>query len=310
MNRAAVAVGVVVIVVVVTLSTYLLFYTPTSTPKRKGLSVIATFYPIYDFASNVCLDKANVTILVPETLDVHDFDPTPLDIQRVANADILIYNGAGLEPWIPDLVKAVGKPSLVVIDTSVGIAPLQAAPEFQRGNHTIDPHIWLDPLNAEKQVENIAQGMENADPANAQAYASNAAAYEAKLDTLNREILTNTTSTKTRVFVTFHEAFAYFAKRYNLTQIPIQGPFQEEPTPTDIQNVVNVIKQYRLHYVGYESLENPAISEAVSAQTNATLILMDPIEGLTQADKIAGKNYLSLMREDSQNIAEALDNVG
>lgn len=310
MERSLVFLAAVVIVVAAAAGAYLVLRPPVTPPQSTKLTVIASFYPIYDFTKNVAGDRANVSVLVPETLDVHEFDPTPSDIQRVSSADILVINGAGLEPWVPSLLAAVNKPSLKAVDTSVGITLLQVSPEFQRSNRTIDPHIWLDPVNAKTQVANIANALEAADPANAQYYAANAASYEAKLDALNAEIVKNTTSTKTKIFITFHEAFAYYAKRYNLTQISIQGPFQEEPTPSDIQNIVNTINKYHLRYVGYESLENPAIPQAISGQTNATLILMDPIEGLTPADKAAGLDYISLLRMDTQNIVKALDNVG
>jgi zinc transport system substrate-binding protein len=281
--------------------------TPT---KPTVLRVVATFYPLYDFAFNVVGDHANVTVLVPETLDVHDFDPTPGDLQRVAEADVLVYNGAGLEPWVPSLIKAAGKPMLVVVDASEGIPLLQVSPQFQRGNRTVDPHLWLDPVDARAQVMNIAKGLSNADPTNADAYSANAAAYIARLEALDAEIRVNTTDTKARLFVTFHEAFAYFARRYNLTQIPIQGPFQEEPTPSDIQRIVDTIRQYHLRYVGYESLENPAIPETIATQTDATLVLMDPIEGLTSSDRAAGLDYLALMHINARNIVEALNGVG
>jgi zinc transport system substrate-binding protein len=163
-----------------------------------------------------------------------------------------------------------------------------------------------------KQVNNILQGLIRVDPANSEYYAQNAQVYEAKLNTLNSQIVAITTSPniKTRYFVTFHEAFAYFAKEYNLTQIPISGPFQEEPGPSDIQNVINAIHQHNLLYVGYESLENPAIPESIASQTNATLIHMDPIEGLTAEEKALGKDYISLMQETVSNIELALNNVG
>jgi len=310
MERSLVFLAGVIVVVVAVAGVYFVLRAPVTPPPSSRLSVIASFYPIYDFAKNVAGDRANVSVLVPETLDVHEFDPTPSDLQRVSSANVLIYSGAGLEPWVPSLVAAVNKPSLTVVDTSMGITLLPVSQEFQRNNRTIDPHIWLDPIDAKKQVENIAKGLSAADPTNAQYYTSNAAAYEAKLDALNAEIVRNTTSTKTKLFITFHEAFAYYAKRYNLTQISIQGPFQEEPTPSDIQNIVNTINKYHLRYVGYESLENPAIPQAISGQTNATLILMDPIEGLTPTDKAVGLDYISLLHMDTQNIVKALDNVG
>jgi len=280
---------------------------PVSTSRLK---VIATFYPLYDFAQNVGGNKTDVSILVPETVDVHEFEPTPSSIEDVSSANVLIYNGAGLEPWIQDVVSAAGNSKLIQVDTSHGINLLPVPSEFQNGNRTIDPHIWLDPINAKQQINNILQGFIKADPADSQYFTQNAQAYEAKLDNLNALAINATTNTATKYFVTFHEAFAYFAKQYNVTQLPISGPFEEEPTPTDIQNVVNAINQYHLKYVGYESLENPAISQSISSQTKATLIEMNPIEGLTSQEKAAGDNYITLMQQDINNIHLALTNVG
>ncbi len=301
---------VVALVAIVLTAGYVTLNQQVVPTEPSELRVVATFYPLYDFALNVAGDHANVTVLVPETLDVHDFDPTPGDIQKIAEADVLVYNGAGLEPWVPNLIRAAGKPTLVAVDASEGIQLLQVAPQFQRGNRTVDPHVWLDPVDAEAQVMNIAGGLSRADPNNAGTFAANAAAYVAKLEALDTEIRSNTTDTKSRLFVTFHEAFAYLARRYNLTQIPIQGPFQEEPTPSDIQRIMDTIRQQNLRYVGYESLENPAIPEAIATQTNATLVLMDPIEGLTSSDRAAGLDYIALMRIDAHNIVEALNGVG
>jgi zinc transport system substrate-binding protein len=156
---------------------------------------------------------------------------------------------------------------------------------------------------------NILQGLIKADPADQAYFTSNAQAYNAKLDNLNSEILQATSNVKTRYFITFHEAFAYFAKRYNLTQIPITGPFEEEPTPSDIQSVVAAIQQNHLCYVGYESLENPSISQSIASQTHATLVLMDPIEGLSQVDQAAGKTYLIKMQDNLAVFELALNNA-
>jgi zinc transport system substrate-binding protein len=281
-----------------------------STNPSSALKVLATFYPLYDFAQNIGGNRIQASILVPETIDVHDFEPTPSSIQQVATADVLIYNGAGLETWISEIVNAAGNSKLVLVDSSQEIQLLPVSPEFQRNNQTFDPHIWLDPVLVKQQVNNILQGLITADPADSQYFTQNAQAYQDKLESLNQAAINATTNVKTRYFVTFHEAFAYFAKRYNLTQIPIAGPFQEEPTASDIQGVINAIHQYKLLYVGYESLENPAISQSIASETNATLVLMNPIEGLTQEQKNAGKDYVSLMQDNIQTFRLVLNNVG
>jgi zinc transport system substrate-binding protein len=310
---ATLVIAIVVIASAVAIYEYSLFDKSTNTSVNEQndmVKVVATFYPLYDFAQNVGGDKVSVTILVPETVDVHDFEPTPSSIAQVAGANVFIYNGADLEPWISQVVSSADNSKLVVVDSSQNITLLPVSPQFQKDNRTVDPHIWLDPVLAKQQVKNILQGLIRADPADQQYFTTNAQNYEAKLDYLNSQILNATANVKIRKFVTFHEAFAYFAQQYNLTQIPIAGPFEEEPTPSDIESVVSAINFYHLKYVGYESLENPAISQSIAADTNATLILMNPIEGLTTSDQAAGKTYLILMQEDLTNILLVLNNVG
>ncbi len=299
---------VIVLIAGIVIGIYLLNRPGNSSSSQ--LKILATFYPLYDFAQNVGGDKVNVSILVPETVDVHAFEPTPSSIAEVSSANVIIYNGAGLEPWIQDVIGAAENTKLVQVDSSQGINLVPVPSQFQRGNQTIDPHIWLDPLNAKQQVNNILQGLIKADPADSQYFTQNAQTYDAKLDNLNTLAINATTNTATKYFVTFHEAFAYFAKQYNVTQLAISGPFEEEPTPTDIQNVISAINQYHLKYVGFESLENQAISQSIGSQTNATLINMNPIEGLTTEEKAAGDNYVTLMQQDINNIHLALTNVG
>jgi zinc transport system substrate-binding protein len=279
---------------------------------RPSVPVLATFFPVYDFARHIMTDTASISLLVPMTVDVHDFTPDACSIQQVAAARVLIYSGAGLEPWISQLVTAADNPNLVLVDSSQGIATINVPPEWQAVGRVVDPHIWLDPVIAKQQLNNILRGLIKAYPSNNDTLTANAKSYDEQLDYLNSAIMdaTNFHVIKTRYFVTFHTAFAYFAQQYNLTQIPVFGPFEDSPTAQDIQNVTSAIQKYQLCYVGYESLENPAIPQAIAANTHATLVHMDPIEGLTTAEQAAGKTYIDLMYEDLHNIALALDNVG
>ena len=298
------------LIAIVAFSAFYVYNTRPAAAAPNLIKVLATFYPVYEFAKNVGGDRIDLSLLVPMTVDVHEFEPTPSSVQEVASANVLIYSGARLEPWVAQIVAAADNPGLVVVDSSQGIALIPVPPAFQKDNRTVDPHIWLDPVLAKQQVMNILQGLTKVDPADRDYFTSNAQAYNSKLDVLNSEILNVTAHAKTRYFVTFHEAFAYFAKRYNLTQIPIAGPFEEEPSPSEIQSVITSIQQYRLCYVGYESLSNPALSQSIATQTHAKLVLMDPIEGLTQSDQAAGKTYLIKMQDNLAVFALALNNVG
>jgi zinc transport system substrate-binding protein len=207
-------------------------------------------------------------------------------------------------------VAAAGNAHLTLVDSSKNISLLDVPPQFQKEGRTIDPHIWLDPMLAKAQVANILQGLIQADPADAAYFTKNAQNYSAKLDLLNSQAINLTASPVTRHFVTFHEAFAYFARRYNLDQIPIAGPFEEDPTPSEIQNVINATKRYHLCFVGYESLSNPAIAQSIATQTNAQLIRLDPIEGLSLEDQAQGKTYLIKMEDILSRLDLMLNHVG
>jgi zinc transport system substrate-binding protein len=184
-------------------------------------------------------------------------------------------------------------------------------PEFQIGNRTIDPHIWLDPVDAMTMVRSILQGFIEADPTDSTYFTANADGYGARLQSLNRQFESLAASNlATRGFVTFHTAFGYLAQRYNLTQIPVFGPFEEEPTAAEISNVVSVINSHHLLYVGYESLQSQAIPAAIASQTNATLLPMNPIEGLSPPEAAEGQTYLTLMAQTLLVLTLALNNLG
>ena len=275
------------------------------------LKVLATFFPLRDWAVAVGGNRADVSLLVPVGIDVHSFEPSPADLEAIARANVLILNGAGLEPWAPAAIATADNPHLIVVNGSLGINLIYVPPQFQAGNRVYDPHIWNDPVDAIAIVKNILAGYIQADPSDEAFFTSNANAYINALQALNQEFVSLSTSQLAiRKFVTFHTAWAYFAQQYNLTQIPVFGPFEESPTVADIQNVVNVINQNKLCYVGYESLENPAISEAIASQTHATLVPMDPNEGLTDQQAAVGETYLTMMQMMLFIMSLALNHVG
>lgn len=272
-----------------------------------GLKVLATFLPVYDDAVEVLGNRGNVTLLVPFSVDVHEFQPTPSSILLVGQADVLVYNGAGLEPWIQQMVQAAGNSKLVLIDSSVGLPLIQVPGEYQRGNRTIDPHVWNDPVLAQMQVKNILRGLTKADPGDEQYFTANANALIAKLQFMDQELRTGTANVATRTFVSFHEAFGYLAKEYNLVQVPLAGPFEEEPTPSDISNAVAAINQNHLCVCFAETLENPAPINAVAAQTHAHVWILDPIEGLSKSEANAGVTYLVKMQQNIYTLLQALN---
>jgi len=278
-----------------------------SSDSSGGLKVLATFFPVYDDVIDVLGDKGNVTLLVPFSVDVHQFEPTPSSIQLVAEADVLVYNGAGLESWIPQLITAAGNSKLIEVNASEGLPLILVPSEYQKDNRTVDPHVWNDPALAQMQVKNILQGLIKADQKDKSYFTANANALIAKLQFMDRELREGTVNIQTRTFVSFHEAFGYLAKEYNLVEVPIAGPFEEEPTPSDISKAVAAINQNHLCVCFAESLENPAPVNAIAAQTHAHVWILDPIEGLSASDANAGVTYLIMMQQNIYTLLQALN---
>lgn len=306
------------------------------TDSRK-MKVFTTIYPLYDFVKNVGREKVEVSYLVPPGTEPHEWEPSPKDLAELQKADVFIYCGAGMEGWIDKALKAIAAPKLVVVDSSQNIQLIsgndeedshdehgeQTAPDRDgKGKHNkeekpgqehshsagTDPHIWVDPLNAVTMVENITAGLVKADPSNKEFYEANGVEYRKKLEALNEEYKSGLANATRKEFVTSHAAFGYLAGRYGLVQVPIRGLSPEvEPTPTRMAEVVKMAREKEIRYIFFESLVSPKISQVIATEIGAETLVLNPVDGLSQEELKAGKDYLSVMRENLVNLQKALE---
>lgn len=270
------------------------------TPADTGrLRVVATFFPLYDFAAAVGKDKIDLTLLFTRTPEIASF--TPADVQEINRADIVIKNGLEFEPILDDLIVASDHHDVAVIDTSVGIAPLGSAEEDEREGG--DPHIWLDPANAVIQVGNIRDALIARDPANVDFYRGNAAAYIAELQALDREIADVASRFSRKDFVAFHSAFRYFARHYGLRQAAVIEEFPgKEPSPRYIADTIALIRRTGVTAIFSEPQFSPAVLDAIARDTGLTVRALDPIE----TGDPARDSYISLMRRNLDVLTEAM----
>lgn len=270
--------------------------------------VVASFYPLYDFARQIAGDRAEVVSLVPTGVEPHDWEPSPRDVARVEKAAVFVYNGAGFDPGAERLAKNAAAGRVVVVEATAGIALVAADPpghEKEHRRHTDrpekteaprDPHVWLDPTLARAQVETIRAGLAKADPANARHYAAQAAAYAARLTSLHETFVAGLAECRRREIVVSHAAFTYLARRYGLLQVPLMGLAPEaEPSPAELARVVRLVRLLQVKAVFFETLVSPRLAETLAAEVGARTLVLNPLEGLTAEEVKAGKDYVGVM---------------
>ncbi|MFM1655354.1 metal ABC transporter substrate-binding protein [Brevibacillus sp. B_LB10_24] len=292
----------------------------TQKPSGK-LKVVATFYPMYEFAQKVAGDYADVTALVPPGVEPHDWEPTPKDIQTIADADVFVYNGGGLEGWVEDALGSTKNEKLKVVETTHGIDLMEGSAEEEADEahsdghehehdheHGLDPHVWLDPALAQKQVQQIEAALIEADPAHREAYEKNAAAYIKELEELDQAFQQMASSAKRKEFVVQHAAFGYLAKQYGLTQVPISGLSpEEEPSPAQLIEIVKFAKEHDVKTIFFETLVSPKVAETVAKEVGAKTAVLNPLEGLTDEERAQNLDYISVMKKNLQELQAALN---
>lgn len=279
---------------------------PASTPL-----VVASFYPLGEFSRQVAGERARVVVLVPTGVEPHDWEPAPRDIAQVKAAQLIVLNGAGLEPWAGRLAGEAGPAAVVVTTEDLPLAPVAAhgepagAPSPGDG---ADPHVWLDPRLARAQVEAIRAGLARVDPAGAPVYARNAQAYAERLAALDRAFEEGLRDCARRDLVVSHAAFGYLARRYRLTMVPVMGvAAQAEPSPAQLAAIVRLARARGVRAIFAETLVNPRLAETLAREVGARALVLNPIEGLTREEAAAGKDYLALMEDNLRALRDGLD---
>jgi zinc transport system substrate-binding protein len=283
--------------------------------EQEKITIVASFYPLYEFASRVVGDRAEVSSLVPGGVEPHDWEPTAEDVSRVRAADVLAINGAGFETWAEDMeVK-------VVVNTSEGIE-FSYKEENEAGTdehgHEVDevaggigvnPHIWLDPMLAKHQIDKIRDAMARSDPANADYYNHNADGFTAELDSLDAFIRSELASCGKSDFIAFHDAFAHFSERYGLRQHSIHGVSPEgEILPQTMQQIIELANEFDINVIYSEDLIDSRLVDTIANEIpDGKVLVLSPIEGIGNEEQAAGIGYIDKMKQNIANLKEGLE---
>ena len=245
----------------------------TAGPADDTLRVVATTTVLADMVRQVGGDAVTVTSLVPKGGEVHTFDPTPSDLRAVAEADLIVMNGLGLDDWLRGVIDdSDTKAPVVELGTDLPGVTYLSGSEASGGS--VNPHLWLDVANGRRYAERIAEGLAAADPARAAAFRAGGAAYDARLAALDawaRERIA-TIPEKDRVVVSFHEAFPYFAAAYGLTVVGtvIHAPGQD-PSAGEIAALVDAIRSSGAKAVLAEAQFSPDLARTVADEAGVAV---------------------------------------
>ena len=266
--------------------------------------IVTSFYPLYFFTSQIALDKADVYNITPAGAEPHDYEPSTQDMTKIENSTILVLNGGKLEAWGDKIKENLKDKKTLIITVGNNIANQQVVEE----NNTIqDPHIWLDPILAKKEVNLITQGLIQVDPNNSNYYQTNAQTLLTKLDNLDTQYRQGLNSCAKKDIITSHAAFGYLASQYHLNQVSIAGLSPDaEPSVQKIIEVSDFAKKNQVKYIFFESLVSPKLSQTIAAETGAQTLVLNPIEGLSDAEINNGKNYFTEMKSNLTNLKLAL----
>lgn len=311
-----IAAAIIIAVIVITSENVLQQVNSQNTTSRQKLKVIASFFPMYEFARNVAGDRADVSVFIPNGDEPHGWEPSTQEIQNIQNAQLFIYNGAGMEAFIPQFLSIGNFPNTTFVRASQGIqmqdadvahiGPDEAKPIIEQGGK--DPHVWNDPALAQQEVRNIANAMEKADPANTQYYENNANAYIAKLAKLDQDVKSGLSNCQTHTFISFHNAFNYFSQRYGLTDYWIYGIAPEaEVAPQDIERVESIAKTNNVKIIFSEDLVDPKLAQTLATDIGAQVRILSPLEGIkNQTEQQEGITFLDKWYQNLSNLKVAM----
>ncbi|MFA6829815.1 MAG: zinc ABC transporter substrate-binding protein [Bacilli bacterium] len=258
-------------------------------------TIYTSFYPIYDFTCRIVKDKFNVVNITPAGSEPHDYDLSTSDVVGMTEASYIFTNGIGLESWTDTLPNNLSEK---VYEVTEGIDILSI-------NGTKDPHVWLNPLNAIKEMENIKNYLCQNDSSNASFYLDNFENAKYLFTSFDSSFESTVNSFTNKNLVVSHAALGYFCDRYSLNQIYIDGLSpDDEPNAQAISSIISAVKEYNVSTIFYEELVSDAIAKTIASETGAECESFNPLEGLSK-DELPYEDYVSVMTQNVRKFEKA-----
>ncbi len=281
--------------------------------EGKRLDVYASFYPYYDFAKKIGGESVDVHIIIPSGTEPHSFEPSAKVVAQLEEADVFIYNGAYMEPWIDKVLNLLEGKDIYLVEAGKSVELIsysgdpgdESSGEHHHGEY--DPHIWVDPVNVIYISEKIKDTFISADNKNKDIYEENFNVFREELQNLDRAFKEGLKDAAERKIIVSHSAFGYLAKRYNLEQIAVAGISPHaEPSPKRLAELVKVARDNDMDHIFLEALASVKTAEILAEEANLELLTLYIVEGLTTEQQNEGEDYISLMYKNVKTLKKAL----
>ncbi len=273
------------------------------TDDTGKVRISVTFNAMKEFAKAVGGDKVEISTVIPDGIELHDFEPKAQDLAGLSTAHIFVYNGFGIEAWVENAIASAGSEDLIVVEASSGVTPIvNTGGEEMEEHGQYDPHVWLGLKGAAAGAENIRDALVKADPSNKEYYEANCRIFVSELEDLWKEYNQKFLTVRKKSLVTGHAAFAYLCRDFGLNQNSVEDVFAEgEPSARQLAALVEYCRQNHVTTVFSEESASPEISKTLASEVGASVETIYTAESTED-----GKSYLERMEDNLRKIYESL----
>ena len=269
----------------------------------KKIQVVTSFNAMAEFAKAIGGDKVEVSTIIPDGVEPHDFELKPENMKQLAKAQVFVYNGFGMETWAKQDIEEDKNDKIVSVVDNEGVEAIKNTdPEEIKEHGAEDPHAWLSLKNAKIEVKNIKDALVKVDPANKDYYEKNYTEYVAKLDAMIKKYEEQFAKAPHKNFVTGHAAFAYLCRDFGLEQNSVEDVFAEgEPNAAQLAKLIEYAKENHITTIFAEEMASPEVSKTLAQEVGAKVETIYTIESNED-----NKTYLERMDENLTKIAASL----
>lgn len=315
--------------------------------ENDKLTVYTTIYPLEDFTKKIGGSFVEVKSIYPPNVDAHSFEPSTNDMVKMANSDLFIYTGVGMEGFAEKASEFLKKENVNILKAAEGIELIKSTHTHEHegeevhssehndeeslseehehegettasGEHAteeddhdhgdFDPHVWLDPVLTIDLANNIKNSLIELMPEHASEFESNFYGLKSELVKLDQEYKTTIEESKTKYLLVSHAAYGYWEQRYGIEEIPIAGLSpSQEPSQKELQEIVKESIEHDIHYVIFEQNVSPKVAEIIQKEIGAKSLTLHNLEALTDKNIKQNDDYFSIMRNNLKTIKTALN---